>query len=184
MKEQKKQGLRNTGLRAFFSFPFCSSFFSPSFKLTAFHSFFFHPSKQKRAQAANGGLLPPPEVLRALLAAPAGDLDDLLSHPSASAAAVARLTLEFDRGGTRALEAAHLPRLSWEEMREVQAWREGKGIENEEEEVKALEGGKEERAKELQQLPAPLPPSAAPACALNDDDDDDSAELDLDALDF
>lgn len=136
--------------------------------------------------------MPPPEVLRALLAAPAGDLDDLLSHPRASAAAVARLALELERGGTKALEAAPLPRLSWEEMREVQAWREGKEVEEGvgEGEVKALEGGKEEqeRAEELQQqLPAPLPPpsaAAASAPALNDGDEDDSAELDLDALDF
>lgn len=56
-----------------------------------------------------------------MLAAPAGDLDDVLSHPAAAAAAVAGLTAAFEGGGTDALEAAPAPRLTWREMREVQA---------------------------------------------------------------
>ena len=122
-----------------------------------------------------------------MLAAPAGDLDDVLSHPAA--AAEAGLTAAFEGGGTEALEAAPAPRLTWREMREVQAWREGREVEEtdgEGEGTKALEGGgggggggEEEHERQPKELP---PPAAA---ADNDRGSSGSeSELDLDALDL
>jgi hypothetical protein len=139
-------------------------------------------------QAANGGTLPPPEVLRLLLASPAGDLDDVLAHPAAGAAAVARLAAAFERGGAEALGAAELPRLTWSEMQEVQAWREGReaveaGGDEGGVETRALEG--EERRREL---PAPAAAEEeeedASAAARSGGDSGSESELDLDALDF
>ena len=161
-------------------------YFDPSlflYRETRSFSSFLSPSEKNKIQAANGGLLPPPEVLRLLLASPAGDLDDLLSHPRAAPAAVARLTAAFESGGTKALECERLPRLSWEEMRVVQAWREGMAIDEEEEETKALEGRERERPKEL---PPPAASSSAlpPIPALDADDHASEPELDLDALDL
>ena len=109
----------------------------------------------------------------------------MLSHPVAASAAVARLTAAFEEGGSRALEGCERPRLSWREMREVQAWREGRGIEEDKEGwTRALEG--EERPKEL-----PAPPAAAEDAAFASaaarsgcDSASDEPELDLDALDF
>ena len=155
---------------------------------------FLAKQTQSTLQAANGGTLPPPEVLRLLLACPAGDLDDVLSHPAAAAAAVARLTGAFERGGAEALRAAEAPRLTWEEMREVQAWREGREAESEEQQggARALEGGG--AGEERQQLPWPEEPPAAAAegeaasssssSAARGGDSRSEPELDLDALDF
>ena len=58
-------------------------------------------------------------------------LDDLLSHPGATRRGVAALAAALEAGGTAALDAAPLPRLSWDEMQAVTRAREG---------VEALEG--------------------------------------------
>ena len=82
-----------------------------------------HPS-HNHTQAAAGDAALPPLVLRRLLTADAGALDDLLCHTSAAAAAVAALTAAWEAGGVEAVEGAPLPRLTWTEMRQLTAARE------------------------------------------------------------
>ena len=74
-------------------------------------------------QAAAGDASLPPSVLRRLLTADAGALDDLLCHAPAATAAVAALTAACEAGGAEAVEAAPLPRLTWTQMRQLTAAR-------------------------------------------------------------
>jgi hypothetical protein len=82
---------------------------------------------EARLEAVCGGVLPPAPVVDALLASDAGALDDLLVHGGGAVRAVQALTAALEAGGPAAVEAAPIPRLTWEEMAAVQAARAAAG---------------------------------------------------------